>query len=104
MEDDVDDDVDDGVDDDVDGCDGLRPGVDASVRGGDGALLITRRVARRAVGQTNAGDKGEGDDGGTSESAGAFRDACVEAFDDDDVRAALRRFKRASLNRSSIHE
>ena len=78
------------VDADVDGCDGLRPGVDASVRGGDGALLLTRYVARRA--------KGEGNDGG-EESAGAFRDACVEAFDDDDVRAALRRFKRVSLNR-----
>ena len=27
-------------------------------------------------------------------SAGAFRDACVKAFADDDVRAALRRFKK----------
>jgi len=96
------------VDADMDGCDGLRPGVDASVRGGDGALLLTRRVARRAVGTTDGGEEGEGGDGGTSESAGAFRDACVEAFDDDDVRAALRRFKRFSSNRTnvsaSIHE
>ena len=75
-----------------DGCDGLRPGVDAAVRGGDGALLLTRHVARRAVGGGGEGDEGEGDDEG-GESTGAFRDACVEAFDDDDVRAALRRFK-----------
>ena len=75
-----------------DGCDGLRPGVDATVRGGDGALLLTRHVARRAVGGGREGDEREGDDEG-GESTGAFRDACVEAFEDDDVRAALRRFK-----------
>ena len=81
-----------------DGCDGMRPGLDVSVRGGDGALLLTRRVARRALGGGGGGDEGEGDDEGGDSSAGAFRDACVKAFADDDVRAALRRFNAKRIN------
>ena len=89
----------DGDDEGGDGCDGMRPGLDVSVRGGDGALLLTRRVARRAVGGGGGGgDEGEGDDEGGTPSAGAFRDACVKAFADDDVRAALRRFNAKRIN------
>jgi hypothetical protein len=79
-------------------CGDLRPGS-AKIRSEDGGLLLTRRVASDAIEtlkrRTRAAlDRKAAPAEGVeyTRRTTMFRDTCVEAFKDGDVREALRRF------------
>ena len=83
----------------TDECGDLKPGS-AKIRSEDGGLLLTRRVAADAIEtlrrRTRAAlDRKAASAEGveyTRRTTTMFRDTCVEAFKDGDVREALRRF------------
>ena len=82
----------------TDECGDLKPGS-AKIRSEDGGLLLTRRVAADAIETLRRRTRAALDRKAASAEGveytrrtTMFRDTCVEAFKDGDVREALRRF------------
>ena len=82
----------------TDECGDLKPGS-AKIRSEDGGLLLTRRVAADAIETIKRRTRAALDRKAASAEGveytrrtTMFRDTCVEAFKDGDVREALRRF------------
>ena len=82
----------------TDECGALKPGS-AKIRSEDGGLLLTRRVAADAIETLKRRTRAALDRKAASAEGveytrrtTMFRDTCVEAFKDGDVREALRRF------------
>jgi hypothetical protein len=82
----------------TDECGALKPGS-AKIRSEDGGLLLTRRVASEAIETLKRRTRAALDRKAASAEGveytrrtTMFRNTCVEAFKDGDVREALRRF------------